>query len=97
MQDDSPRLLHKRLEHGYTSVPALSAHGEPEAVDEAEQSYQTAYSHMRQRSMIMEEWLAERSRMLGSVQRLQERPWSRLIREDLKAIRAALDRIQRSL
>jgi hypothetical protein len=36
--DDSPRLLHRRAEYGYTERPSLALTGEPEAVSAREQA-----------------------------------------------------------
>jgi hypothetical protein len=46
---DEPRLLHRNLAHGYTSIPALAVPHEPECVTEAEQTAMTAAVHRRER------------------------------------------------
>jgi hypothetical protein len=94
---DPLRLLHERSEMGYTNRLDKAARGEPEAVSAEVQRELTAESHARHRAEFKAEWELERARILAAVERLAARPFAPRIRNDLGAVRAALDRIQRTL
>jgi hypothetical protein len=91
------RFLHKDSTHGYTSETYLALPQEPEAVSEEIQQGLTRDAHLRRRGEIRAEVDAECAEIVSAVERLSARPYAGRYRDDFKAIRAAVDRIRRTL
>jgi hypothetical protein len=56
VDDDKPRLLAARSEHGYTDRVGEALRDEPEAVPADEQRRQTQEAHRRDRLRLRREW-----------------------------------------
>ena len=90
-------MLAEHSEYGYVDQPYRAMTGEPEAVPEEIQQGLTRDAHARRRGEMEHEWRAERAEIISAVERFAARPYAGRFRDDLKAIRAAVDRITRAL
>lgn len=68
-------------------MPALSAHGEPEAVSATIQAGLTRDAHERRQAEVQAKWGAERSRILAVLDRLEREPWAAPIQGNIKQLR----------
>jgi hypothetical protein len=91
-QSQPPRLLHRKLEHGYTQVPALAAPREPEAVTAAEQQRQSEDSHARHDGQLR----AVVIRMQNDLAILRSSR-DRRFRSEFRSIQQSLEGIRRCL
>jgi hypothetical protein len=97
VSDDEPRLLHRQL--GYTTRPALALHGEPEAVDEAEQRRQTALAQRRDRARLDAAWQRARPTVLDALDlfRREAGPLPKPVQTHLRHLTREVDRVDHAL
>jgi hypothetical protein len=93
---DRPRLLHRRLELGYTDQPVLAAAGEPEAIDGAAQAAITRSAQLREAQRRGHNWAALRARFQADIAATAA-AFGPLVTDELRSFRRGLDRIDRKL
>ncbi len=89
MDQDKPRFLHRSSEHGYTDQPALALRNEPEALSRQAQSELAEATRVRSRG----EWAASRGRLLAELDTIAGKPWSVMVKRELKTARRFIDQI----
>jgi hypothetical protein len=94
---ETVRLLARRSELGYTNRPAQALPLEPEAVPAAVQRRLSEEAKQRSRARDRAEWVAARARLQLELDYVRARPWSRTVRDDLRALQRLLDRLDRLL
>jgi hypothetical protein len=94
--EDPPRLLHRRLEAGYTDKPMLAAAGEPEAVDAETQEQLTRQSQRREDSRRNANWHEIRGQLQATIDEIA-RAFGTVASEELRDFRRGIDRLNRKL
>ena len=82
---------------GYTDSLDKAMRDEPEAVSREVQEGLSADARARRRAEYIEEISASRTVIQSVLDHLAERPYATALRDDMRAIRAALDRMPRAL
>ena len=93
---DTPRLLHRHSEHGYTDRPEQALNGEPEAVTAAEQRRLTADAKQRATDRERDAWHRFQSIVVPELATLNL-ALDRGHASDLRALARQLERIDRKL
>lgn len=97
MAADPLRLLHRHSAHGYTDRLDKAMHNEPEAVSAETQAQLSSEARQKALGEFKQRLAIERGRIEASLQNLEAHPDARRFRQDIGAVRAALDRIRRAL
>jgi len=93
---DPPRLLHRRLEAGYTDSLVLAAAGEPEAVDADTQERITHRAQRAEETRRRDAWHGIRGDLQHIVDELG-RAFGPAVADELRDLRRGIDRLNRKL
>ena len=94
---DTPRLLHRRSEHAYTSDPTRALTDAGEAVPEDAQLAITARSHRSARQTQLTEWADSKTALERQVNWLEAQRFHRDIRSEVRALQRQIDRLDQRL
>ena len=90
---DSPRLLARRSQYGYTDDPAFALVSEPEAVSASAQAEITAASQRRERQGVLDEWRERRQVIVREIEWLQSQRFQRDVRSTIRALQRQVDKL----
>lgn len=94
---DSPRLLHRRSQHGYTDRLDLALPHEPEAISAADQAFLTARAQRAQHQVQLQEWEARRAAIAREIDWLYSQRFARDVSKTLRTLRRQLDRVDKQI
>lgn len=90
---DGPRLLHKRSQHGYTSLPSRALFKEPEAISVHAQQALAAAAARTAREQQLAEWEQARQEIARRLDWLFSQRLQRDVRQQLRSTRYQLDQL----
>ncbi|MGZ6564461.1 MAG: hypothetical protein ACXVH3_32350 [Solirubrobacteraceae bacterium] len=90
---DSPRLLHRRSQYGYTSDPDRAMFQEAEAVGRDDQALITERAHRSAREAQLVEWREHRAEIERRLGWLYSQRFQRNVTTQVRALQRQLDRI----
>jgi hypothetical protein len=94
---DSPRLLHRRSQHGYTDRLDLALSHEPEAISADDQAFLTARAHRAERQVQLREWEERRAAIAREIDWLHSQRFERDVSKTLRVLRRQLDRVDKQI
>jgi hypothetical protein len=96
-EDETPRFLHRRSEHGYTSDPTRAMRLEPEAVGVADQERQTKEAHERDGRRQADAWKVASDAIKAALEPLRGVRLDRGVVSSIRAINRTREQLDQKL
>jgi hypothetical protein len=94
---DTPRLLHRCSQYGYTSDPSRALFAEPEAISAEAQAALALATSRRERDAQLAEWNQRKAAIERELAWLHSQRFHRDVRSSVRALQRQVDQLDRKI